>query len=155
MASRNSCASVNSCAMSGGNRRSSSISWARAAMAGAIASTVATGSRITPSGYAELIPEGHVVPRARPEPLVLLRGRGLHGVGVRRLRTREDGVGLLTGTDEVVLLAGQALDLGVGVQLGDLLVQGGVLLGQDVQAGVGRRQAVALLQVGAGGEHGE
>src|SRR6476646_7980690 len=102
-----------------------------------------------------LVPEAEVVPGAGPEALVVLGRRRLHGVGVDGLGAREDGVRLLARADEVVLLAGQLLDLGVGVELLELLVEGGVLAGQDVKAGVRGAQAAALLQIRAGGEDRE
>jgi hypothetical protein len=73
----------------------------------------------------------------------------------RRLRRREDGEGLFARFDQSVLLPGQPLDLGISLEVLDLLVELVVFVGEDAEAGLGRGETALLRQIGAAREHKE
>ena len=79
----------------------------------------------------------------------------VRGAGSGRARGREDLVGLLTGADQLVLLAGDATDLAGIAEVLLLLRQRGVLLVQRPQLGFGAGEVGPLAEEGAGGEPGE
>ncbi len=70
----------------------------------------------------------------------------------RGLRRREDGEGLLARFDQSVLLPGQPLDLGISLEVLNLLIELAVFVGEDLEAGLGCGQTALLSQVGAARE---
>src|SRR5204862_518244 len=79
-------------------------------------------------------------------------GRRRLRLGARRGGRRQDGVGLLAGSHQIVVLAGQALDLGVGVEALHPLGHGCVLGAEDGDLALGGHQLLALGQPRTGRE---
>src|SRR5438094_876851 len=105
------------------------------------------GSRCGPSEKA-----GDAGPRPRQEALVMSRGRVPRRCGGGRHGRGEDGVRLLAGPDEVVLLSREPLDLGVVVQLAHPGLEPAVGGVENLHALDGDGAVVTLRQPRRGGE---
>ena len=97
----------------------------------------------------------HVRRLRRRDQRLVRRVPGRRGSRRPRLpRSRKDVVEGLPGLDQLVVLLGQALHLGVGVELLALLGQQGVLVGELPQLGRLGRQLVVLVDQHGEGEAG-